>query len=433
MRVGDTIVALSSGSLPSGVGVIRISGPKTNSVLEHLVGKLPAPRHMTLCTLADGADPIDSGLIVYFPAPHSFTGEACAELQVHGSVAVIKKLLGVITRQDDVRLAEAGEFTRRAFDNGQLDLVEAEGLSDLIDAQTESQRQQAFRRMDGALSRRVDDWRHTLLDLRAQIEARLDFSDESDVDLALPSSWLEELLALRSSIGQAVEEIEAGRIVRDGYRVALAGPPNAGKSSLLNALARSDLAIVSEEAGTTRDVKEVSLDLNGQLVVLIDLAGLRESDSIAEAEGVRRAGLEIDKANLVLWLQPVDLPVAPPPFVHANVWTVRSKCDLGLEATKELAVSTKTGTGIASLLAMLGEEAHSALMVGEAPLVSHLRDREALTKALIGIDGAVSAQDQTEIAAEGLRMASDSLARLVGAIDAEHILDQLFSRFCIGK
>ncbi|HTO28149.1 MAG TPA: tRNA uridine-5-carboxymethylaminomethyl(34) synthesis GTPase MnmE, partial [Devosia sp.] len=305
MRSGDTIVALSSGAPPSGVAVIRLSGPHVASIFRDITGTIPEPRRLTLRPI--GRDSLlDRGLVAWFPAPHSFTGEDCAELQVHGSPAGVRAILKLIVSKG-ARLAEAGEFTRRAFENGKLDLVEIEGLGDLLEAETENQRRQALARFEGGLSQRIDAWRDQLLDLRAEIEARLDFSDEGDVG-DLPVGFGASIDTLRIDIGAALASIEHGRIVREGIRVALAGPPNAGKSSLLNALAKSDIAIVTDEAGTTRDVREVPLDINGQLYILLDLAGLRETDSKAEAEGVRRARLAIDQADIVLWLSAADLP-----------------------------------------------------------------------------------------------------------------------------
>ncbi|HEY9013388.1 MAG TPA: GTPase, partial [Devosia sp.] len=250
MRAGDTIVALSSGALPSGIAVIRVSGPAAGTILQSISPKGAEPRRLLLADIRLGGEVLDRGLVAWMPAPHSFTGEDCLELQVHGSAAVVKAMLREITRFPDTRLAEAGEFTRRAFENGKLDLTEVEGLGDLIAAETESQRKQALARAGGGLSRQLDSWRERLLDLRAEIEARLDFSDESDVD-ELPAGLVEALEELQREFAEASLSVSGGRIVREGFRVALAGRPNAGKSSLLNALAKSDVAIVTDEEGTT--------------------------------------------------------------------------------------------------------------------------------------------------------------------------------------
>lgn len=433
MRQGDTIVALSSGPLPAGVAIIRLSGPKVRALLTLLVGDVSAPRQMVLRDVRIDGAIIDRGLAVSFPGPHSFTGEECAELHLHGSPAVVRAVLRHLGAQESVRLAEAGEFTRRAFENGKLDLSEVDGLGDLIVAETEGQRRQAFERMDGGLARRIASWRETLLDLRAEIEARLDFSDESDVDLTLPEHWSVNLADLRSSLQAALGEADRGRIVRTGFRVALAGLPNAGKSSLLNALVKSDLAIVSSEMGTTRDVREVPLDMDGQLVVFVDMAGLRDSESIAEAEGVRRAEAEIAQADLVLWLCAPDVEDGGID-TDKPVWRVQTKRDMGhVDVKADYSVSSHTGEGLDELTDAISTFAGDWQGGGELALVSRERDVFAIHDALDQLEIATRSDTEPEIAAEALRQASDSLARLVGAIDSEQILGQLFSRFCIGK
>jgi tRNA modification GTPase len=430
MRAGDTIMALSSGSLPAGVAVIRLSGPLVRAALEALAGDVPRPRQMSLRHIGR-AEALDQGLVAFFPAPNSFTGEDCAELQVHGSPAGVKAILNDL-RALGLRLAEAGEFTRRAFENGKLDLVEIEGLGDLLNADTEKQRQQALARYDGRLTEEIDRWRDTLLDLRAEIEARLDFSDEGDVSEDLPVSWQVQLADLERAIASALASVESGRIVREGIRVALAGAPNAGKSSLINALAKSDIAIVSDEAGTTRDVREVPLDISGQLFILLDLAGLRETDSKAEAEGVRRAERAIREADIVLWLRAPDTADATRPETRGQLRMIGTKADLGTVPASELAVSTETGAGLDNLIAMLGKLGEG--MAGREPsLVSHARDQEALTNALEALSETRMALGDWELAAESLRRASAALERLIGRIDAERVLDRLFSSFCIGK
>jgi tRNA modification GTPase len=432
-RQDDTIAALSSGSVPAGVAVLRLSGSRAGVLIEQLAGMRPAPRRLTLAALHVDGEVVDQALVAWFPAPRSFTGEDCAELHVHGSRAVVTLLLRWLADQAGVRLAEAGEFTRRAFENGKLDLTQVEGLGDLIEAETEGQRRLAVARLDGVLGVRIAGWRQELLDLQAEIEARLDFSDEGDVEAALPATMADRLAVLVDDFDVALATFAGGRIVREGFRVALAGPPNVGKSSLLNALARSDLAIVSDEPGTTRDVREVPLNLGGQLIVLVDMAGLREAPGKVEAEGVRRATAELARADLVLWLVAPD--VAPdviddaPPGVAAPVWRVATKADIQRPAVAvDVILSARSGAGMDELIQRL---AVAAVQGGPAPLLSRERDRQAIAaarQALVELD-----LGREEVAAEGLRAASQALARLIGAIDAEAVLDRLFLSFCIGK
>lgn len=428
MRSGDTIVALSSGTPPSGVAVIRLSGPQVPAIVTAVAGVLPKPRRLTLGPI--GQDSVlDRGLVAYFPAPHSFTGEDCAELQVHGSPAGVRAILKLVVSHG-ARLAEAGEFTRRAFENGKLDLVEIEGLGDLLEAETENQRRQALARFEGGLTQKIDAWRDQLLDLRAEIEARLDFSDEGDVG-ELPPDFAAAMQRLTGDVADALASVERGRIVREGIRVALAGAPNAGKSSLLNALARSDIAIVTDEAGTTRDVREVPLDIHGQLYILLDLAGLRDTDSKAEAEGVRRARLAIDQADIVLWLRAPDVADTP---VHTErpLLVVGTKADLGRVADTNLTVSVQTGQGLDELLARIADLGED-LGAGEPVLLSRERDRQALSTTIDALQRGMAQLEAPELAAESLRLASQALERLVGRIDAERVLDRLFASFCIGK
>lgn len=430
MRMGDTIMALSSGSLPAGVAVIRLSGPLVRAALNAVAGSVPKPRQMSLRHIGQ-SQRLDQGLVAFFPAPNSFTGEDCAELQVHGSPAGVKAILNEL-RELGLRMAEAGEFTRRAFENGKLDLVEIEGLGDLLNADTEKQRQQALARYDGRLTQEIDQWRDTLLDLRAEIEARLDFSDEGDVSENLPDTWQIQLSDLELAIATALASVESGRIVREGIRVALAGAPNAGKSSLINALAKSDIAIVSDEAGTTRDVREVPLDIDGQLFILLDLAGLRDTESRAEAEGIRRAERAIGDADIVLWLRAPDAGDAEQPQTSGRLLTVATKADIGAIAGQDIVVSTETGEGLSDLVSRL-RELGNGMAGGEPSLVSHARDRDALVATLDALSEARNALGDWELAAESLRLASANLERLIGRIDAERVLDRLFASFCIGK
>jgi tRNA modification GTPase len=441
MRDGDTIVALSSGALPAGVAVVRLSGPGSGPALISLCGALPAPRQLALRNITIDDEAVDRGLVGWMPGPASFTGEDTAELQLHGSRAVVQRVLRGLTAMPSLRLAEAGEFTRRAFENGKLDLVEAQGLGDLIEAETENQRALAYTRMEGGLTRRVEGWRERLLDLRAELEAQIDFSDESDVG-ALPASFRAELLALHAEISRVAGSAGQGRILRDGFRVVLAGPPNAGKSSLFNALSQSEAAIVSDEPGTTRDLKELPFDINGQLLILIDSAGLRDTESKAEAIGVARAREAMLSSDLILWLQAPDQVNEPPPafpelgdeqWRRAPVLTVGTKADLASVAGADHAVSVKTGAGLSELLALLYEASGAAHLRPGDLLVSRERDRDGLIAAANAVSDAEGTVERSEIAAEHLRTASAALERLLGRMDAESVLDHLFSAFCIGK
>ncbi len=428
----DSIYALSSGSVPAGVGVIRISGGGAGQALLALCGGLPEPRHAALRVLrrpGDGAV-LDQALVLWFPGPRSETGEDMAELQVHGSRAVVNAVFAVLGGLG-LRLAEPGEFARRAFVNGKLDLTAVEGLADLIAAETDVQLRQAVGQAGGALARRANTWREGLIDLRAELEARLDFSDEGDVGEALPSDFDERIRTLRAEMAAALADAACGERVREGFRVAILGRPNAGKSSLLNALSRRDVAIVTAEAGTTRDVLEVPLDVGGYPVLVYDTAGLREAASAAETEGVRRARRAAEAADLVLWLEDSKLPSEPPPELGGRiVWRVATKIDLGGRPGSESAISVKTGAGVSELVERIGQVAAES-MAGGTALVTRRRHVEAIEAAVRALDEAATATD--EIAADLLRTASDAIGRLTGRIDVEDVLERLFGEFCIGK
>ena len=308
----ETIFALSSGRPPAAIAVVRVSGTRAGAALEAIIGKVPDPRKAALAQIRgpDG-EVIDQALVLWFPAPHSETGEDVAEFQLHGGRAVIAGVLSALSRIDGLRPAEAGEFTRRAFENGKLDLTAVEGLADLVMAETEGQRRQAFRQMTGALGKRAESWRSQLIQALAMVEARIDFSDEADVPQDLVTPALQIARALEGEITSVLADDGRGERLREGLVVAIAGPPNAGKSTLLNRIAKRDAAIVSPYAGTTRDVIEVHLDLAGLPVTLLDTAGIRETDDPVEREGVLRARARAESADLVLWVMDASDPALP--------------------------------------------------------------------------------------------------------------------------
>lgn len=433
-RAYPTIVALSSGAGRAGVAVVRISGNRVRFVLETMVGSVPEPRRARYAALRDQAgEVIDHGLVLFFPGPASFTGEDVAEFQVHGSRAVLGRLLTTLTALPGLRLAEAGEFTRRAFEAGKLDLAAVEGLADLIDSETEWQRRQALRQMEGALGVAAAEWRTALVKAMTLLEAEIDFSDEGDVGGPLIAAAVAGASAVLPSLRRALGSFSAGERVREGFVVVLAGPPNAGKSSLLNALARRDVAIVSPVAGTTRDAIEVRLDLGGIPVVLVDTAGLRESADAIEAEGVRRALQRAANADLVLHLRAVGAP-AVPEMIAAPCVAIATKIDLGGEAGPgELGVSALTGAGLDALIGLVADRL-TALGQAEPALLTRERQRVAVLDAAAAIEraGAIP-PEQPELIAEELRLAVRALERLIGRVDVEDVLDSLFSGFCIGK
>lgn len=429
-----TIVAVSSGNGRAGVAVLRISGSRVRFVLETFAGLIPKPRHASLRPLRDRAgEIIDTALVLFFPGPASFTGEDVAEFHVHGSRAVLAALLAALTAVPGVRLAEAGEFTRRAFEAGKLDLAAVEGLADLIDSETEWQRRQALRQMEGSLGRASEAWREALIKAMALLEAEIDFSDEGDVSGPLVSQAVAGVASVLAGLNDALGSFRMGERVREGFVVVLAGPPNAGKSSLLNALARRDVAIVSPQPGTTRDIIEVRLDLAGFPVTLVDTAGLRESADPIEAEGVRRAMALAEKADLVLRLRSID---SLPNQIGGNSreLTLATKADLsGQPEPGELAVSVRTGDGVDELLGAISERL-GALPNPEPALLTRERQRVAVAEAAAALEKVVGARhDQVELLAEDTRIAVRALERLVGRVDVEDVLDQLFSGFCIGK
>ena len=428
------IFAPATGVGRAAVSIVRVSGAGTRGVLETLCGRVPQPRRASLMTLRDPAkgDDLDQALVLWFPGPASFTGEDMAELQCHGGRSVLSAVLRVLDGLPQCRPAEAGEFTRRALLNGRMSLDQVEGLADLIDAETEAQRRQALRSLEGETGQAVGRWREDIISAMALMEAAIDFSDESDVSEKVIADGLKLAQSIRDQIESELQKPERPERLRDGYRIVLAGPPNAGKSTLLNALARRDAAIVSPVAGTTRDVIEVHLDLGGYPVLLVDTAGLRDSEDVVEREGIRRTQDRIADADLVLWLQ---APGGEPcPFGGSNVLVVGTKADLG-EAEATMSVSATTGAGIDALLALLQERAERVFASGEGVLITRERHRAALQEALLCLGRALEgdAEGATELVAEDLRLAARALGRITGEVDVEEVLDRLFSGFCIGK
>ncbi len=449
----DTIFALSSGRPPAAIAVVRISGPRARVALERLVGRVPQPRHASLARVRDpktGAI-IDEALALWFPAPNSETGEDMAELQVHGGRAVIAAVLAALAKVAGLRHAEAGEFTRRAFENGRMDLTAVEGLADLVAAETEAQRRQAYQHLKGLLGDRAETWRQRLIEALALVEAGIDFSDEDDVPKDMMARSLELIRPLAEEISKA--GTGQGERLREGLRVAIAGPPNAGKSTLFNRLARREAAIVSPFPGTTRDVLELHLDLGGYPVTVLDTAGIRETNDPVEREGVRRASEQAAGANLVLWVvdaaasecQTLRLPAINVASESA-AWLVVNKMDLVAEETqrriesrfdtKEVVnfVSSKTGAGVDELVNAVAGFAER-FFTPEPALVTRERQRAHLKETVLALQGAQrAAQDgREEIMAEQLRLATRALGKLLGRVDVEDVLDVIFRDFCIGK
>jgi tRNA modification GTPase len=422
----DTIFALSSGAPPAAIAVVRISGPHAGTALERLLGKLPRPREAKLGTLraADGSM-LDQALMLWFPGPNSETGEDCAELQLHGGRAVVDAVYAELGRMDGLRLAEPGEFTRRAFANGQVDLLQVEGLADLVSAETELQRKAALGVAAGSLSRKVEGWRERLLALSARVEAALDF-EEDDVE-RLDSGFVAELGELAEALRVALAA-PGTEVLREGYRVALAGPPNSGKSTLFNALVDSEAAIVTDLPGTTRDVLVRSVALEGVPFTFVDMAGLREETADAvESIGISRARTEMAAADCVLWLGPEG--EGP-----EGAWEIDARCDLAVQPRKQAPahrVSAVAGAGMDALKRALIDRARAA-MPKPGELALGRRQRELIEAAANALAGTRSIGDPL-VLAEHLRQAREAFDRLTGRAATEDMLDALFGRFCIGK
>lgn len=452
----ETIYAVSSGAGRAGVAVLRLSGAGAGAALAVLAGAVPPARQATLARLrhpADGAL-IDQGLVLWFPGPGSFTGEDVAELHLHGGRAVLAAALEALGSIPGLRPAEAGEFSRRAFDNGKLDLSQAEGLADLINAETEAQRRQGLQQLGGALRRLTDDWRTALVAVLAHLEAGIDFADE---DLApgadasvIANAAKHKMLRLKRKMEAHIDSSRRGERLRDGLSVTIIGAPNVGKSSLLNALARRDVAIISDVAGTTRDVVEVHLDLEGYPVTLADTAGLHREPSPedpqapVEAEGMRRTRARAAAADVKLAVFDIRRARNPDPdtlaLIDSDTTVIFNKRDLSdadgpgrLRGQRAICVSAKTGAGMELLEKTLARQAAERLAPGHgSPVFTRARHRRALEDGVLALDRALAAP-LAELAAEDVRLALRALGRVAGRVDVEDVLDVIFRDFCIGK
>ncbi len=438
----DTIFAQASGVGRAGVVVIRISGVRAGDALCALNdGALPAPRHASLCTLRNPStgETIDRALVLWFPAPHSFTGENVAELHLHGSTAVVQEMTRILSGMAGVRLAEPGEFSRRAFENGKMDLAQAEGLADLIEATTSAQRKQALRQMDGELTRLYESWRAALVKTLAYLEAYVDFPDE-DLPPELEQQIQHNAGELRDAIAAHLADTR-GRRIREGVYVAIVGAPNVGKSSLINALARREVAIVSPEAGTTRDALEAHLDIGGVPVTLCDTAGLREAGGTIEAEGIRRTRARAEMSDIKICMFEAGREADPETLalVDGASLVVVNKIDTypALPTGGDvLLLSITTGQGVDALIDALAARVQSLAGLTEPPAFTRERHRAALSAGHAALEHFLAggnAPDSIECRAEDLRAAAQSLGSIAGRIGVEELFDTIFSSFCIGK
>jgi tRNA modification GTPase len=465
----DTIFALSSGRPPAAIAVVRVSGPAARDAIVALAGRVPQPRQAALLRLKmprsngpgphPGAafEPVDDALVLWFPGPRSETGEDTAEFQLHGGYAVVAAVLSALATVEGLRPAGPGEFTRRAFENGKLDLTRVEGLADLIEAETEAQRRQAFQQLNGLLGDRAERWRRRLTEALALVEASIDFPDEDVVSEKVIQPALAMAKELEQEIRSLLTDSHRGERLREGLTIAVAGPVNVGKSSIVNRLAKRSAAIVSPYAGTTRDIIEVHLDLGGFPVTILDSAGMRETDDPVEEEGVRRARARAAASDLVLWVTDATHKDSVPPPAHVTkpggppVWVLANKSDLAQGKDPETAsdedtarggregcyrISALTGAAFDDLVGGLTEYAKQFFAGGgESALVTRQRHRSALADCAEALRRACAeeASGREDIIAEELRLASRALGRLIGRVDVENILDVIFRDFCIGK
>lgn len=439
----ETIFALASGRGRAGVAVVRLSGPGAMAALEDLSQvPLPAARRAVLRPIYRSGDKtlIDQSLAIIFPGPNSFTGEDVVELHLHGGPAILSALFDELSARPGFRPALPGEFTRRAFEHGKMDLTEAEGLGDLVNAETEAQARQALRQMQGDLGRLYDGWRESLIRALAHLEADIDFPDE-DLPDGVAATIAPKIAALRSDIEAHLADGHRGEKIREGLDVVILGQPNVGKSSLLNTLARKEAAIVSEEAGTTRDIIEVPMDLAGYPVTIADTAGLREAANVIEREGVRRARDRATRADIRLFMTTADAPKIAAEFAdlcEAGDYRLINKIDLVDPAMAEDAaarvfpISVKSGAGIETFLAALEADVTTRLDLSGAPALTRVRHRQALEDCVESLRR-FAAAPEPELAAEDVRLAVRALGRITGRVDVEDILDVVFGDFCIGK
>ncbi|MEO0466914.1 MAG: tRNA uridine-5-carboxymethylaminomethyl(34) synthesis GTPase MnmE [Pseudomonadota bacterium] len=442
MSARDTICALASGQVPSAIALVRVSGPAAVEIASRCLNKTLKPRAATLCRLiGTNKEQIDEVVAVFYAAPASFTGEDVLELMLHGGRAVVEAALDAICEVDGVRLADAGEFTRRAVEAGKFDLIEAEAVADLVEADTAAQRTQALRQLNGVTSDQMDRWRQMLLEALALIEVTVDFPDEEDAPDFTTAPVKARLDSLQAELSVALGDDNVGERIRDGFQVALVGAPNVGKSSLLNRLAGRDAAIVTDVAGTTRDIIEVRLNLAGYLVILSDTAGLRETQDLIEQEGVRRARDIAASADVVIHVRDGTLPEGDDALDGATrIIDVSNKSDLVSSpqnvSRETLHLSAKTGNGIDDLLRVLEQELADLVAKTPSPLITRRRHRLALQAATSEIESAIEGLDGglgSELVAEHVRQAAGELSQLLGVIGIEDVLGEIFSAFCIGK
>ena len=430
MAQASTIYALSSGKLPAGVAVVRISGPHVPDAIPTLTGRPTlSPRVATLADIrGEDGSVIDKALCIHFPAPKSFTGEDVLEIQLHGSRAVVTALLDRLATLEGFEPAEPGAFTMRAFLNGHIDLTAAEALSDLIVAETEAQRKLALANADGAQRRLYEDWRKQLISIWASVEADLDFSDQEDVPDEFGNAFVGPIGMLISAIEDHLRGFAAAEIINDGYHIVVAGPPNSGKSSLINYLAKREVAIVTDIAGTTRDLIDIRIEIGGHLVRITDTAGLRDAQDVVELIGIERAHSAMRQADLVLLLDdgsnaPIDVP-------EEGMLKVYTKADV-VDHIHAPRISTRTGEGVEALVTHIADMIDEHIGVFDT-IPSRARHVAELTSCLSSLKSATTLAEP-ELIAEELRRAADALGRTTGAVDVEELLGDIFSRFCIGK